>query len=328
MTIARALPEGRIFFEFGGPSGIFFADEPLWGFGVGFLTPSKTKITGPGIRPGGGKREILEMGKTMEERILLFIPMYNCEKQIARVLGKFTPEVAQVFGEIVVVDNRSSDKSVEVAKTALGKISGTKTVLLQNEENYNLGGSHKVAFNRALALGYDYVVVLHGDDQGGMEDLLPLLERGEHHKYDSLLGSRFARGSKLVGYSKFRTFGNIVFNFGISLVTRSWITDMGAGLNMYKTEYLSSKFYNFFPNDLTFGVFMLLSGIYNKSRYRFFPLTWREDDQVSNARIFRQAFIILGLVWRYFWIPKAIFSRLENEVSKINYGSKVLFESK
>ena len=262
----------------------------------------------------------------MSDRIMLFIPMYNCEAQIARVLDVIDSSVASWFAEIVVVDNQSTDESLAVAEAALRKIPTVSVTLLRNEHNYSLGGSHKVAFNHALERGYDYVVVLHGDDQGDIRELIPRLERREHTVYDSYLGARFARGSKLVGYSAFRTWGNIVFNAMISLVARRWITDMGSGLNIYKTSNLENRFYLPFPNDLTFNVFMLYYGIWKRSSFAFFSLTWREDDQVSNAKVFHQASIILGLTWRYLVSAPRLFSGESNDYSRMSYQSKVVYE--
>ncbi len=84
--------------------------------------------------------------------------------------------------------------------------------LVRNNENYGLGGSHKVAFSYAIKNEFDYMIVLHGDDQGRIQDMLPLLQSGKYKNYDACLGGRFAPGSSLEGYSKFRTFGNRVFN--------------------------------------------------------------------------------------------------------------------
>ena len=48
----------------------------------------------------------------MEERkdkILVFIPGYNCEKQVIRVLKQFDDEVLKYIDEIIFVNNRSTD---------------------------------------------------------------------------------------------------------------------------------------------------------------------------------------------------------------------------
>lgn len=258
-------------------------------------------------------------------KLMLFIPMYNCEKQIPRVLSKFSEEIQKLFTEIVIIDNGSKDNSLSAAQLGLEKLKYVKTTLLQNCDNYNLGGSHKVAFNYALTQGYDYVAVLHGDDQGEVADFVPHLTSGEYQAYDSFLGSRFHKDSKLIHYPMFRACGNIGLNLLCSMITGYWITDMGGGLNIYSTNYLKSKFYLYFPNNLTFNVFMLFYGCHVKSSFKFFPLVWKEEDQISNAKVFQQGFRILYLLLEYLFLRKQLFSCTENEWSKIDYQSKVVF---
>lgn len=262
------------------------------------------------------------------DKILVFIPMYNCEKQIPRVLAKFDENIQKLFCEIIVVDNGSKDGSLNAAREALSKLSHVRTSLFKNCDNYSLGGSHKVAFNYALKQNYDYVVVLHGDDQGSITDLVPYIINKEFKKYDSFLGSRFAAGSKTPGYSLFRIAGNLGLNFLCSLVTGYWITDMGSGLNVYDSKYLQSKFYLYFPNNLTFNVFMVFYGAYVKSKFKFFPLTWVEEDQVSNAKVFEQGFRILGLLLEYLFSAKALFAGKTNTWSEIDYKSEVIYTNK
>ena len=80
------------------------------------------------------------------DRILLFIPMYNCEKQIIRVLSQLDEIIKSYIAEIIVVNNLSTDNG-ENAVIEYAKSHPDLTIkLLRNNENYGLGGSHKVAF--------------------------------------------------------------------------------------------------------------------------------------------------------------------------------------
>lgn len=263
------------------------------------------------------------------KKILLFIPMYRCEKQIPRVIEKIRGlgEDQKLFSQVLIVDNRSPDGSVEAAAEAIRTLSIPARVV-RNRENYSLGGSHKVAFNYALEEGFDAVVVLHGDDQGDIADLVPYLKDGSCHGYDSFLGSRFSKGSRLYHYGRFRIFGNHVFNGLFSLFTGRRVKDLGAGLNYYRTDYLASRFYLPFPNDLSFNVFLLLYGIYAKSNFAFFPLSWREEDQVSNARMFKQTKRMLGLLLRYTFRRKTVFAQKETEFSRMDYRFDVAAENR
>ena len=235
------------------------------------------------------------------EKIMVFIPMYNCEKQIVRVLKQFDKELLEYVSEIVVINNLSTDDGEQAVLDFAKKSNKLNITLLRNNENYNLGGSHKVAFDYAIKNNYDYVVVLHGDDQGDIHDLLPFLKNNEYKNYDCLLGSRFLKESKLKGYSKFRTFGNIVYNFAFSILLGTKVKDLGSGLNMYKVEALKSKYYLKYPDRLTFNCYMLLAIKSYNQKIKYFPITWREDDQVSNVKMVSQAFKTIVIPIKYFF---------------------------
>ena len=94
----------------------------------------------------------------MKEKILLFIPMYNCEKQITRVLKQLNEEVQEYINEIIVVNNISTDSGEEKVKEYIKDNEfKCKITLMRNCENYGLGGSHKVAFKYAKENGFDTI---------------------------------------------------------------------------------------------------------------------------------------------------------------------------
>jgi len=235
----------------------------------------------------------------MSGSILLFIPSYNCEKQIVRVLRQLDDATRRHFAEIIVVNNRSTDGTEAAALSEIKRIGDARIKLLRNRENYGLGGSHKVAFDYAVERAHDFVAVLHGDDQGDSRDLVSCIERGAHVDVDCLLGARFHPESSLVGYSIIRKVGNRVFNTLFSLVARRRLYDLGAGLNLYRTGVLADGFYKGFSDDLTFNYRMILAHCHYGHRIKFFPIEWREDDQISNVKLFRQAFRSLALLVRY-----------------------------
>ena len=49
------------------------------------------------------------------DKILLFIPMYNCEKQIVRVLSQLDAQVCSFLSEVIIVNNRSTDGGEDAA---------------------------------------------------------------------------------------------------------------------------------------------------------------------------------------------------------------------
>lgn len=261
------------------------------------------------------------------DKILLFIPMYNCEKQIVRVLAQINERVQKHISEIIIVNNRSTDHGEKAVRDFMDKKSiHVPMKLLRNKENYGLGGSHKVAFKYAVEHGFDYVIVLHGDDQGHIEDLVPYLENKEYQKYDCFLGARFKKGSKLDGYSAFRTFGNKVYNLLFSIVVHKKIYDLGSGLNMYSTEMLKDKFYLKYKDNLMFNYCMILGSSYYKHNMEFFPIRWSEDDQVSNVKMVNQAIIVLKLLGSYMLRKKKFVQSEHRDNVEFKYEAEVVYQ--
>lgn len=260
------------------------------------------------------------------DKILLFIPMYNCEKQITRVLNQLNDEVCKYIDEVIIINNRSTDKS---ELTAINYIDSnhidTKVSLLRNDDNYGLGGSHKVAFDYALKNNFDYVIVLHGDDQGDIVNILPYLKNSEYQNYDCFLGARFMKDSKLDGYSKFRTFGNKVYNILFSTGTKSKIYDLGSGLNMYKVSILRDNFYLKYKDNLIFNYCMIMGSAYYNHKIKFFPIIWKEDDQVSNVKMVNQAIVVLKLLASYVKNKKDFVTKEHRDKVINNYTAQIIY---
>lgn len=262
----------------------------------------------------------------MSGRLLLFIPAYNCERQLPRVLAQLTPEVQEVFDQVLVVDNRSTDGTATAAEAGLRGLKGVRATLLRNDENVGLGGSHKVAVQHGLQHGFSHCVVLHGDDQAAIADAVPLLRAGEHFHHDALLGSRFMRGSRLEGYSALRTAGNHVFTVLFSLVARRRLLDLGSGLNVLRLGAFSDGAHLRLADDLTFNYHLILLAARRRWDLRFFPISWREQDQRSNVKMLSQSASMLALLARYARNPDAAIAQ-DRSVPGRQYTSTTLYDS-
>ncbi|SEO70343.1 glycosyltransferase family 2 protein [Trujillonella endophytica] len=234
-------------------------------------------------------------------KAVIAIPAYNCGPQIGRVLDEITDELAARVAEIWVIDNRSTDDTLQRAldHRRSGRLPNLR--VFRNRQNNSLGGTHKVAFEHARAAGHTHVVILHGDNQARSDEAGLLLDLAEAHpETQTVLGSRFSRHSRLHGYDAKRIWGNRALNAVYSVVALRRLQDLGSGLNLFALRDLDPATYLRFANHLTFNYELILDLVRRGVRFAYLPITWREEDQVSNARnwnIFRTALRNLAL-WR------------------------------
>lgn len=262
------------------------------------------------------------------QRLLTFIPAYNCEKQITRVLRQFSGELGERVDTLLLIDNRSTDATLSVARQELERTPVRHRFLVRNCENYGLGGSQKVGFNFAVEHGFDQVMILHGDDQGTAADMLPVIRHeSAYSDFDAILGARFMSASRLIGYSRFRTVGNQVFNLAFAAILRRWVADLGSGLNLYRSSLFADGFHLGFPDDLTFNYCLLMAHVHFHHRFKFVPISWREADQVSNVKLFSQARRVLGMLGRFAVAPSTFIAEEHRATPRSSYPFETLYES-
>ncbi|MBD1154416.1 glycosyltransferase family 2 protein [Pelagibacterales bacterium SAG-MED21] len=260
------------------------------------------------------------------KRNLLFIPAFNCRSQLVRLIANLKIDDIKNYEKILIIDNCSEDRTCDYAKEAVERKKFTKFKIIRNISNYGLGGSHKIAFKYAIENNFDFCCVIHGDDQGDINDLNRVIVSGEYNNYTCLRAGRFKPGSKLKGYSNFRIFGNHVFRIIYSMILRKNIYDIGAGLATYKMEEVRKIKFEKFVNDMSFDSFMILVFDFYKLKFDFFNVTWKEEDQISNTNLFKTATKILENLVKY-KLNKEKFIKKFYTLNEQNYKYETVLEN-
>jgi hypothetical protein len=216
------------------------------------------------------------------KKYLLAIPCYNCKDQVIRIIDEIDGLKYKNWIHFLFVDNQSKDATLETIRYKISR--KQKHFLILNNKNYGLGGSHKIIFTHAIKENYDYVIVLHGDNQAKTSEVDDFINENIHNPKEAILGSRFMKKSKLLSYSKIRIFGNIIINIMYTIFLRRSIKDLGSGLNLYKVNCLKKIKFLDFDDGFTFNMDLLISLIKKNNDIIFRPITWSEIDQISNAK--------------------------------------------
>ena len=118
----------------------------------------------------------------------LFFPFWNEEQNIESVVKKAIPVIESVTDkwEIIMVDDGSSDKTLEIAKKLAKE--NINLVVASNGKNRGYGAALKTGFSTAK---YDYVVFNDGDGQFDFSQISGFIEKIS--KCDVVIGFRKKR---------------------------------------------------------------------------------------------------------------------------------------
>ena len=87
---------------------------------------------------------------------------------------------------------------------------------------------------------------------------------------------------------------------------------------------LKTEYYKKFPDTLYFNDCMILALCQLKQRVLFFPISWREEDQVSNNKLTSFGISLLKLCGRYLAGKQKFVTREWREKPIENYTSSVI----
>ena len=184
-------------------------------------------------------------------KILVVVPCYNEETQIAKVLQT----IPDYVDFIVTIDDHSTDRTVEVIESFI-KNDG-RIVLIRHDVNKGVGGSIEAGYVWARDNGMDIAVVMAGDGQMDPDDLTKLLDPIVDEDIDYAKGNRLFTGEAFKKIPKIRYFGNSVLSLLTKIASGYWhIADSQCGYTAINRKTLEivdwSKMYKRYgqPNQL------------------------------------------------------------------------------
>jgi glycosyltransferase involved in cell wall biosynthesis len=158
-------------------------------------------------------------------KVGIAVPAYNEEKLIGRVIETM-PEFVDL---IIVVDDRSTDRTREVAESYLND-QGNRLIVLHHEKNTGVGGAVITAYKYAYTQGMDVAAVMAGDAQMMPEELTAILDPIAENEADYTKGNRLADETVWRAMPRFRFFGNHLLSLLTKIASGYWhINDSQAG---------------------------------------------------------------------------------------------------
>ena len=161
----------------------------------------------------------------MENRVLVIIPAYNEEANIANVVEELKRDFPEL--DYVVVNDGSRDRTAEICREK-----GYN--LLDLPVNLGLAGCFQAGMKYAYRKGYKYAIQFDGDGQHRPQYIEAMRKRMDEG-YEIVIGSRFLEDKK--DWS-LRMVGSRLITAAIRLTTGVRVSDPTSGMRMFDRKMI------------------------------------------------------------------------------------------
>jgi len=168
-------------------------------------------------RNGGGRQPL----------IVAAIPCFNEE----RLIGSVVLKVKKYVDKVLVIDDGSTDASVEIAK-------GAGATVYSHDCNKGYGAAIRTAMRRGREEGADVLVVIDADGQHDAADIPRLAKPVLDGEADVVIGSRFL--GMTAAAPLYRRLGQRILNVATNVGSGRRLSDSQSGFRAYSSRALEA----------------------------------------------------------------------------------------
>ena len=249
----------------------------------------------------------LKNNKIEDPKICVILPTYNEEKNISKIISDFKKQ--ENVQEIIVVDNHSTDKTVDIAKEH-------NITIIEKESNKGYAHSCRLGFLEFLKTDSNIVVLTDSDDTFSADDLSKMIPYLDN--CDMVIGTRQVQILTEKGNqnSMFYVWGNLflakllqIKYFSLLHMGVAQLTDVGCSYRCIRRESIEKikeKIEN--PKDKSvldangwlFTIYLTMLGIENDLKIVEVPITFKKRIGESKSQASKKTKgIVYGL--RFMW---------------------------
>lgn len=189
------------------------------------------------------------------KKIIIVLPAYNASSTL---LATYNEIPFDIVDEVILVDDNSSDNTIEV-----GKQLGIKHII-KHEKNLGYGGNQKSCYNKALELGGDIIIMLHPDYQYTPKLIHSMSYLIAHEVYPVVIGSRIlGKGALKGGMPMYKYISNRFLTLFQNILMNQKLSEYHTGYRAYSKQVLEKINFNKNSDDFIFDNQFLAQIFYN-----------------------------------------------------------------
>jgi glycosyltransferase involved in cell wall biosynthesis len=227
--------------------------------------------------------------------ITVVLPAFNAEKTLEKTFREIP---ADIVDHVILVDDRSSDNTVKLAKDL-----GIRHIIL-HEENKGYGGNQKTCYDKALELNSDIVVMLHPDYQYSPKLIHSMCYIIANGVYEVVFGSRIlGKGALKGGMPLYKYIANRILTLVQNIMMNQKLSEYHTGYRAFSANVLRKVNYQINSDDFVFDNQIIAQICYAGFEIAEITCPTRYFDEASSinmSRSIRYGVGVLGVSFSYF----------------------------
>jgi glycosyltransferase involved in cell wall biosynthesis len=185
-----------------------------------------------------------------DRKVIAVMPAYEAELTLRMTYDEVMDQ--GVVDQVIVVDDRSKDRTVDIAKTL------PNTLVHMHEKNTGYGGNQKSCYQLALQQGGDIIIMVHPDYQYTPKLIPAMVSMIGSGLYHCVLGSRILGGYALKGgMPLWRYVSNRFLTLAENILMDAKLSEYHTGYRAFSRELLQKVPFKKNSDDFVFDNQML-----------------------------------------------------------------------
>lgn len=189
------------------------------------------------------------------KKVVVVLPAYNAALTMGQTIAEIPMDVVD---DLVLVDDNSTDNSIEVANRL-----GIRHIV-RHTVNRGYGGNQKSCYDKALELNADIIIMLHPDYQYTPKLLMAMISVIGNDLYKVVFGSRIlGKGALKGGMPLYKYFANRILTLVQNTLMNQKLSEYHTGYRAYHKDVLQKINYHQNSDDFVFDNEMVAQIFYN-----------------------------------------------------------------
>ena len=237
-----------------------------------------------------------------KKKIIIVLPAYNAASTL---LATYNEIPFDIVDEVLLVDDNSTDNTIEVAKQL-----GIKHII-KHENNLGYGGNQKSCYNKALELDADIIIMLHPDYQYTPKLIHSMSYLIANDVYQVVIGSRIlGKGALKGGMPVYKYVANRFLTLFQNILMNQKLSEYHTGYRAYSRKVMTKINYNQNSDDFVFDNQFLAQIFYKGFEIAEItcPTKYFEDaSSINFSRSVKYGFGVMKTSFQYFFSKMKIY---------------------